>query len=85
MNKPANIPEHVAVVMDGNGRWALERHLPRIEGHRRGIQALRELVKAARAAGVKHLTVFAFSCENWQRPADEVAALMAFFAAGLER
>ena len=78
------IPEHVAVIMDGNGRWAKARFLPRIEGHRRGMKALHRLTEAARRAGVKHLSVFAFSSENWQRPADEVNALMKFFVIGLK-
>lgn len=80
---PQSIPQHVAVIMDGNGRWAKARFMPRIEGHRRGMQALRRLTEAARRMGVKHLTVFAFSSENWKRPADEVNALMKFFVMGL--
>lgn len=80
---PQSIPQHVAVIMDGNGRWAKTRFMPRIEGHRRGMQALRRLTEAARRMGVKHLTVFAFSSENWKRPADEVNALMKFFVMGL--
>ncbi len=79
-----SIPQHVAVIMDGNGRWAKARFMPRVEGHRRGMQALRRLTEAARRAGVKHLTVFAFSSENWKRPADEVNALMKFFVMGLK-
>ncbi len=79
-----SIPQHVAVIMDGNGRWAKARFMPRVEGHRRGMQALRRLTEAARRTGVKHLTVFAFSSENWKRPADEVNALMKFFVMGLK-
>ena len=79
-----SIPQHVAVIMDGNGRWATARFMPRVEGHRRGMQALRRLTEAARRAGVKHLTVFAFSSENWKRPADEANALMKFFVMGLK-
>mgnify|MGYP005755893041 FL=1 len=79
------IPAHVAVVMDGNGRWAKARFLPRVEGHRRGMAALKRLTEAARKAGIRHLTVFAFSSENWKRPADEVNALMRFFVDGLTR
>ena len=71
----SHIPAHVAVVMDGNGRWAKARFLPRVEGHRRGMAALKRLTEAARKAGIRHLTVFAFSSENWKRPADEVNAL----------
>jgi len=70
------IPQHVAIIMDGNGRWAQSRGLLRIEGHRRGAQALRATVKAAAEFGVRYLTVFAFSTENWNRPQIEVAALM---------
>ena len=81
----SHIPAHVAVVMDGNGRWAKARFLPRVEGHRRGMAALKRLTEAARKAGIRHLTVFAFSSENWKRPADEVNALMRFFVDGLAR
>ena len=81
----SHIPAHVAVVMDGNGRWAKARFLPRVEGHRRGMAALKRLTEAARKAGIRHLTVFAFSSENWKRPADEVNALMRFFVDGLTR
>lgn len=81
----SHIPAHVAVVMDGNGRWAKACFLPRVEGHRRGMAALKRLTEAARKAGIRHLTVFAFSSENWKRPADEVNALMRFFVDGLTR
>lgn len=81
----SHIPAHIAVVMDGNGRWAKARFLPRVEGHRRGMAALKRLTEAARKAGIRHLTVFAFSSENWKRPADEVNALMRFFVDGLTR
>ena len=81
----SHIPAHVAVVMDGNGRWAKARFLPRVEGHRRVMAALKRLTEAARKAGIRHLTVFAFSSENWKRPADEVNALMRFFVDGLTR
>jgi undecaprenyl diphosphate synthase len=70
------IPRHIAVIMDGNGRWARERGLPRIEGHRRGSEAVRACTAGCIEAGVSHLTLYAFSKENWQRPADEVKALM---------
>ncbi|HEY1848488.1 MAG TPA: polyprenyl diphosphate synthase [Opitutaceae bacterium] len=72
----ANVPRHVAVIMDGNGRWAKARGLPRIEGHRRGVEAVRTATYAARDLGVKMLTLYAFSAENWNRPEDEVGALM---------
>lgn len=71
-----NIPAHVAVIMDGNGRWARQRSLDRIEGHRRGVDALREVVGEAAKCGVKWLTVYAFSTENWGRPTDEVRGIM---------
>jgi undecaprenyl diphosphate synthase len=70
------VPRHVAVIMDGNGRWARERRLPRPLGHRSGMKAVREVVEGAIAAGVEILSLFAFSQENWQRPAAEVSALM---------
>lgn len=79
------IPNHVAVIMDGNGRWAQQRLMPRIEGHRRGIAALRTLVETARKSQIRNLSVFAFSSENWKRPEDEVQALMRFFVAGLKK
>jgi undecaprenyl diphosphate synthase len=69
-------PEHVAIIMDGNGRWAKERGLPRIEGHRRGAEAVKRTLKAAQDYGVKVITLYAFSVENWNRPKDEVDALM---------
>ena len=70
------IPRHVAIIMDGNGRWAKQRHLPRIEGHRRGVETVRTVTFAARDLGVRQLTLYAFSAENWNRPQDEVGALM---------
>jgi undecaprenyl diphosphate synthase len=72
----ANIPRHVAIIMDGNGRWAKQRGLPRIEGHRRGVEAARTAIDATRDLGIRYLTLYAFSAENWQRPPDEVSALM---------
>jgi undecaprenyl diphosphate synthase len=66
---------HVAIIMDGNGRWAKQRHLPRAVGHQRGVEAVRNLVRAARAMGLEALTLYAFSTENWRRPEDEVSAL----------
>ena len=71
-----NMPQHIAVIMDGNGRWALSRGLPRAEGHRKGVDALKTLVEYCIGYGVKALTVFAFSSENWRRPIIEVKALM---------
>ena len=71
-----HIPTHVAIIMDGNGRWAKARGLPRLEGHRVGTETLRSIIRACDAFGVKYLTVYAFSTENWSRPADEVNGLM---------
>ncbi len=70
------IPRHVAIIMDGNGRWAKARRLPRIAGHKRGVEAVRKVVKAAPDLGISVLTIYAFSSENWKRPADEVSDLM---------
>lgn len=81
----ASVPHHVAIVMDGNGRWAKQRFLPRIAGHRQGLETLRQVVKWALASGVKVVTVFAFSSENWKRPADEVSGLMALMVKALSR
>ena len=71
-----DIPRHVAIIMDGNGRWAAERGLPRSEGHRRGVEALRKTVRAAGELGISYLTIFSFSSENWSRPASEIRDLM---------
>ena len=70
------LPVHVAIIMDGNGRWAAQRHLPRVEGHRAGIDAVRDSVETAARLGIKVLTLYAFSMENWKRPASEVGTLM---------
>ncbi len=79
------IPHHIAIVMDGNGRWATRRFLPRLAGHRQGVESLRRCVRACVARGVGVLTVFAFSSENWNRPADEVSGLMDLLAKALAR
>lgn len=79
------VPHHIAIVMDGNGRWAKRRFLPRIAGHKQGVDALQECVKASAERGVQILTVFAFSSENWERPADEVSGLMELLAKALAR
>lgn len=79
------VPRHVAIIMDGNGRWAQRRFMPRVEGHRRGAQTVRLITEAAARSGVGYLTLFAFSSENWRRPADEVGALMSLFAVALKR
>jgi undecaprenyl diphosphate synthase len=77
-------PRHVAIIMDGNGRWAKQRLLPRVAGHRRGVEAVREIVRASAERGIGYLTLFAFSSENWRRPADEVSILMELFLKALE-
>ncbi len=76
----ARVPEHIAVIMDGNGRWAKKRALNRLRGHKAGIEAVRETIRCASDAGVRYLTVYAFSTENWKRPDDEVVGLMNLFA-----
>ena len=73
---PDRLPRHVAIIMDGNGRWAGERHLPRVEGHRAGIDAVRDVVETSARLGIEVLTLYAFSVENWKRPAAEVGTLM---------
>ncbi|NBT74493.1 MAG: di-trans,poly-cis-decaprenylcistransferase [Betaproteobacteria bacterium] len=78
-------PRHVAIVMDGNGRWAASRRLPRMAGHERGVNSLREVVRACAERGVQALTVFAFSSENWRRPEEEVSFLMNLFLVALQR
>ena len=70
------VPRHVAIIMDGNGRWAKQRHLPRLAGHKAGVEAVRRVTRAARAMGIEALTLYAFSSENWRRPAQEVGDLM---------
>ncbi|MCL4185572.1 MAG: di-trans,poly-cis-decaprenylcistransferase [Burkholderiaceae bacterium] len=79
------VPRHVAIIMDGNGRWATARHLPRVAGHARGVDAVRATVEACARRGIEFLTLFAFSSENWRRPADEVSVLMRLFISALER
>src|SRR5829696_5521966 len=79
------LPHHVAIVMDGNGRWATRRYLPRVAGHKKGLDALRACVRYCGDRGIKVLTVFAFSSENWNRPADEVSSLMDLLAGALTR
>ena len=80
---PGEVPRHVAIIMDGNGRWAKRQHLPRIAGHRRGVESVRAAVAACAERGVQFLTLFAFSSENWRRPAEEVALLMQLFTMAL--
>ncbi|MBX9675292.1 MAG: isoprenyl transferase [Methylotenera sp.] len=81
----AEIPRHIAVIMDGNGRWARKRFLPRVAGHKRGVEIVRDLVKQCALMDVKFLTLFAFSSENWRRPDDEVSFLMGLFMDALKR
>jgi undecaprenyl diphosphate synthase len=79
------VPRHVGIIMDGNGRWAKRRGLPRLAGHRAGGQNLRRVIRAARDAGIRYLTLYAFSTENWNRPAEEVSGLMALLDEFLEK
>ncbi|HEY8118877.1 MAG TPA: isoprenyl transferase [Methylophilaceae bacterium] len=81
----SEIPRHIAVIMDGNGRWAKKRFLPRIAGHKRGVEVVRDMVKQCATLGVEYLTLFAFSSENWRRPAEEVSFLMGLFLEALKR
>jgi undecaprenyl diphosphate synthase len=81
----AQIPQHVAIIMDGNGRWAKQRGLPRLEGHRRGVETVRTVVDAAREIGIRYITLYAFSVENWKRPTDEVSGLMGLLDFFLKR
>ena len=80
-----NIPQHIAIIMDGNGRWAQKRHMPRTVGHAKGAAGVKALVEQCAKLGVKYLTLFAFSTENWNRPADEVSTLMGLFVQYLEK
>ena len=79
-----DIPRHVAIIMDGNGRWAKKRYLPRIAGHKAGVETVRTVIKACNERGVEYLTLFAFSSENWRRPPEEVSFLMGLFRRALE-
>lgn len=82
---PAIVPRHVAIIMDGNNRWAKKRLLPGVAGHKAGVDAVRAVIEVCAEAGVEVLTLFAFSSENWQRPAEEVGALMELFLSALRR
>ena len=79
------VPRHIAIIMDGNGRWATQRFLPRVAGHVKGVDAVRNMVEACAERGIEYLTLFAFSSENWRRPAEEVSLLMRLFMTALER
>jgi len=85
MTSPSGLPRHIAIVMDGNGRWASKRFLPRLAGHRQGMESLRRCIRACLDRGVPVLTVFAFSSENWNRPVDEVSGLLDLLATALTR
>jgi undecaprenyl diphosphate synthase len=78
------VPRHIAIIMDGNGRWAKKRFMPRVAGHRRGVETVREIIKTCVQRGVSYLTLFAFSSENWRRPQEEVSFLMQLFLRALE-
>jgi undecaprenyl diphosphate synthase len=82
---PQQVPQHIAIIMDGNGRWAKQRGLPRLAGHRAGTENLRRIIEACVEFGVKYLTIYAFSTENWGRPDDEVSGLMSIFDEVFER
>jgi undecaprenyl diphosphate synthase len=84
-NKQGAVPRHVAIIMDGNNRWAKKRLLPGVAGHKAGVDAVRAVIEVCAESGVEVLTLFAFSSENWQRPADEVGALMELFLGALRR
>jgi len=81
----ANVPRHVAIIMDGNGRWARKRFMPRVAGHSRGVESVRKIIARCIERGVGYLTLFAFSSENWRRPADEVSFLMQLFMRSLKK
>jgi undecaprenyl diphosphate synthase len=80
-----DVPRHIAIIMDGNGRWAKQRYLPRVAGHKQGVETVRRVTRACSERGVEYLTVFAFSSENWRRPAEEVSTLKQLFMAALEQ
>ncbi len=81
----SSVPRHVAIIMDGNGRWARKRLMPRVAGHRRGVESVRTIIRACMERGVTHLTLFAFSSENWRRPPEEVSFLMQLFSRSLDK
>jgi undecaprenyl diphosphate synthase len=85
LEKLAKIPAHVAIIMDGNGRWALEKGLPRVSGHKAGTENLREVIEASVEFGIQYLTIYAFSTENWKRPKEEIQGLMLIFKTMLDR
>jgi undecaprenyl diphosphate synthase len=85
LKQAGEIPVHIAIIMDGNGRWAKRRALPRVAGHRRGVETVKDIVKACAQVGVKYLTLYTFSTENWKRPKDEVSTLMRLLLRSLKR
>lgn len=85
LKQAGEIPVHIAIIMDGNGRWAKKRALPRVAGHRRGVETVKDIVKACAQVGVKYLTLYTFSTENWKRPKDEVSTLMRLLLRSLKR
>ena len=85
MTHPLPRPEHLAIIMDGNGRWATRRGLPRVAGHRKGVETVREIVRAVGEEGIGYLTLFAFSSENWARPAEEVRELLSLLRRFIRR
>ena len=85
MSQQQHVPRHIAIVMDGNGRWAKKRFMPRLFGHRKGVETARKVIRRCNDVGVECLTLFAFSSENWKRPIEEVNGLMALFVTALER
>jgi undecaprenyl diphosphate synthase len=82
---PGALPRHIAVILDGNGRWAKKRYLPRVAGHKQGVEAVRRIVQCCAERGIEYLTLFAFSSENWRRPAEEVSTLRQLFIGALEQ
>jgi undecaprenyl diphosphate synthase len=85
VNEKFPVPQHVCIIMDGNGRWAKKRMMPRAFGHRKGVEATRKSIEFFAGAGIRNLTLFAFSSENWNRPADEVSSLMELFLSSLKQ
>jgi len=83
--KSKPVPQHIAIIMDGNGRWARKKGLPRTEGHRQGVETLREIIRVSNHLGIKYLTIYAFSTENWKRPESEIKAIMSLLVEYLER
>jgi undecaprenyl diphosphate synthase len=84
LKKSGDIPEHIAIIMDGNGRWARKRGLPRAAGHKQGVETVRDIVKACVGLGVRYLTLYTFSTENWKRPKDEITTLMRLIVKSLQ-